>query len=100
MLLVLSHRLIRAFHAQKGKTLHEIYLAEGIINKIVSEAQQNQAESVLEVRIAIPEDDHYTPESFVDILKMQAEGTLAETAKFYVAYEEIKEPYIKDIKIK
>ncbi|NTU69708.1 hydrogenase maturation nickel metallochaperone HypA [bacterium] len=80
--------------------MHEIYLAEEIINIIDTEAETKNAEEVLEVRVAVPEDDHYTPETFKDILKMQAEGTLSERANFYVFTEKIDKPYIKDMKIK
>ena len=80
--------------------MHEIYLAEEIINKVQNEAETKEAEKVTAVRIAIPEDEHYTAEAFEDALKIQAEGTLAEGAKFYVFPEKTDKPYIKDIRIK
>lgn len=80
--------------------MHEIYIAEEIINTIENEAETKNAEEVLEVRVAIPEDEHFTPETFADILKMQAEGTMSERAKFYVFPEKTNKTYIKDIKIK
>jgi len=80
--------------------MHEVYLAEEIINIIKNKAETKNAQEVLEVRVAVPEDDHYTPEAFADILKMQAEGTVAERAQFYVLSEKIDKPYIKDIKVR
>lgn len=80
--------------------MHEVFLAEKIINTISIEAQEKKAEKVLEARVAIPENEHFTPETFEGILKMQAEGTMLERAKFYVFREKIDKTYIKDIKIK
>lgn len=80
--------------------MHEIYIAEEIINTVENEAETKNAEEVLEVRVAIPEDEHFTPETFESILKMQAEGTMSERAKFYVFAEKTDKTYIKDIKVK
>jgi len=80
--------------------MHEIYIAEEIINTVENEAETKNAEEVLEVRVAIPENEHFTPETFTDILKIQAEGTMSERAKFYVFREKTDKAYIKNIKIK
>jgi Zn finger protein HypA/HybF involved in hydrogenase expression len=80
--------------------MHEIYLAEQIINETLKRAKENKAQEILEVNIAIPEDEHFTESEFKNILKMQAEGTLAEKTNFRVLKENTKKPYIEDIKIK
>lgn len=79
--------------------MHELYLAEKIIDEIEKKAQKNGARKVLEVNIAIPEDEHFTESEFEKILKMQAEDTKTHDAKIMVTKEKTDKVYIKDIKI-
>lgn len=79
--------------------MHEIYIAEKIIKKIEKTALENKADKVLEVNVVIPEDEHFTEDEFKNILKMQAEGTILEKAKFIVISEKTDTVYVKDIKV-
>jgi len=79
--------------------MHEIYLAEKIIGEILNKAKENKALKVLEVKIVIPKGEHFTEKEFENILKMQAEDTLAEKTIFKVFSENTEKIYIKDMKI-
>lgn len=79
--------------------MHELYLAEQILDQILKKADEEGAEEIVEASIVIPKSEHFTRKEFEDILKMQAEGTRAENAKFKISEEETKSPYIKEIKV-
>lgn len=80
--------------------MHELYLAEKILNAVLEKAEEEKASTILETTIIIPENEHFTEKEFKDILKTQAEGTLAEKTEFKVLKENCEKIYIKDIKIK
>ncbi len=79
--------------------MHEIYLAEKIIEQITGVAKKNKAKKLCEAKIIIPKDEHFTEREFRDILKMQAEGTSAEKAVFEVVAKDTDKVYIENIKI-
>ena len=79
--------------------MHEIYLAEQVIQEIIKIAKQNKSEEILEANVVVPQDEHFTEKEFKDILKIQAEGTLAEKTNFKISKENTKKVYIKDIKV-
>lgn len=79
--------------------MHELYLAEQIIQEVIKKAHENKAKKVLEATIIIPQNEHFTEKEFQSILEMQAKDTPAGNAKFKVSKEATSKIYIKDIKI-
>jgi len=79
--------------------MHELYIAEKLIKEVEKIAEGSKSEKVLEVNVAIPEDEHFTEKEFTDILKVQSEGTSINDAKFNVVTEKTNKVYVKDIKV-
>lgn len=79
--------------------MHELYLAEQILKQILETTEKTGSENVIEARIAIPEDEHFTPKEFKEILEMQAEGTEAQNISFIVFKEKTDKIYIKSIEV-
>jgi len=79
--------------------MHELYLAQQILDQILKKADEERAEEIVEASIVIPKSEHFTEKEFKDILKIQAEGTLAEKTNFKISKENTKKVYIKDIKV-
>lgn len=80
--------------------MHEIYLAEKVIKQIEKVAKENNAKKVINIRVVIPEEEHFTSEAFGEMLKAQAQEGVAKEAKFIVIAEDTDKVYIKDIKVK
>lgn len=79
--------------------MHEIYIAEKIVQEIIKKAEQNKAKKVLVARIAIPQDEHFTEEDFKKILEIQSRDPILKKTAFKVKKESTDKIYIKDIKI-
>jgi len=79
--------------------MHELYLAEQVIDQIIKRAQENKAKEILEATVVIPKDEHFTEKEFQSILENQAQHTVLEKTKFKVLSEKTEKIYIKEIRI-
>lgn len=79
--------------------MHEIYLAEQVVQEIIKKAQEEKAKEILEATIAIPKNEHFTEKEFKSILENQAIDTIVSKTKFNVIKEDTPRVYLKDIKV-